>query len=52
MENFFNYITNPIPPDDVDIWLNVNNIITEKIEGEENNKLSASRAIGKKCTIM
>lgn len=28
------------------------NIITEKIEGEENNKFSSSRAIGKKCTIM
>jgi hypothetical protein len=32
MENFFNYITKPIPPDEVDIWLKVNNIIPEKME--------------------
>ena len=32
MENFFNYISNPLTPEDVDIWFRVNNIIPEKIE--------------------
>ena len=32
MENFFNYISKPIPPEDVDIWFKVNNIIPEKLE--------------------
>ena len=32
MENFFNYITKPIPTGDVDIWFKVNNIIPEKME--------------------
>lgn len=32
MENFFNYITKPVTPEDVDIWFRVNNIIPEKME--------------------
>lgn len=32
MENFFNYITKPLTPEDVDIWFKVNNIIPEKLE--------------------
>lgn len=32
MENFFNYITKPIKPEDVDIWFKINNIILEKLE--------------------
>ena len=32
MENFFNYITKPLPPEDVEIWFRVNNIIPEKME--------------------
>lgn len=32
MENFFNWITKPIPPEEVDVWFNVNNIIHEKSE--------------------
>ncbi len=32
MENFFNYITKPIPPEDVEVWFRVNNIILEKLE--------------------
>jgi hypothetical protein len=32
MENFFNYITKPLTPEDVDIWFRVNNIIPEKLE--------------------
>ena len=32
MENFFNYITKPLNPEDVDLWFRVNNIIPEKLE--------------------
>ena len=32
MDNFFNYITKPISPEDVDKWFRGNNIIPEKIE--------------------
>lgn len=32
MENFFNYITKPLNPEDVDIWFRANNIIPEKLE--------------------
>lgn len=32
MENFFNYVTKPLPPEDVDIWFKSNNIIPEKLE--------------------
>ena len=32
MENFFNYITKPLKPEDVDIWFKANNIIIEKLE--------------------
>lgn len=32
MENFFDYISKPMKPEDVDIWLRVNNIIPEKLE--------------------
>lgn len=32
MENFFNYISKPIPAEDVDIWFRVNNVIPEKLE--------------------
>lgn len=32
MENFFNYITKPVPQEDVDIWFRVNNILPEKME--------------------
>lgn len=31
MENFFNYITKPMKPDDVDVWFKVNNIYIEKL---------------------
>ena len=32
MENFFNYLTKTIPPEDVLKWLDANNIIYEKLE--------------------
>jgi len=32
MENFFNYITKPLSPEDVDLWFRSNNIIPEKLE--------------------
>ena len=32
MENFFNYISKPLEPEDVDVWFRVNNIIPEKLE--------------------
>lgn len=32
MENFFNWITKPIPNEEVVIWFSVNNMIYEKIE--------------------
>ena len=32
MENFFNYISKPLLPEDVDVWFRGNNIIPEKLE--------------------
>ena len=32
MENFFNWMSKPIPKEEVDIWFNVHNIINEKID--------------------
>jgi hypothetical protein len=32
MDNFFNYITKNLDPEEVDIWFRVNNIIPEKME--------------------
>ena len=32
MENFFNWLTKPIPSDEVEIWFNINNMSYEKIE--------------------
>jgi hypothetical protein len=32
MDNFFNYISKPLLPEDVDVWFRVNNIISEKLE--------------------
>ena len=32
MENFFNYISKPIPAEEVDIWFKMNNILPEKLE--------------------
>ena len=32
MENFFNYLSKPFPPEEVDIWFKRNNIIHEKME--------------------
>jgi len=32
MENFFNYLSKPLPSDEVDVWFRVNNIIPEKLE--------------------
>ena len=32
MENFFNYLSKPLPSDEVDSWFRVNNIIPEKME--------------------
>lgn len=32
MDNFFNYVSKPMPQEDVDIWFRVNNIIPEKLE--------------------
>ena len=32
MENFFNYISKPIPNEEVEIWFKINNIIPEKLE--------------------
>ena len=32
MENFFNYISKPVHPDDVQVWLNINNIKPEKVD--------------------
>ena len=32
MENFFNYISKPLTPEEVDLWFKSNNIIPEKME--------------------
>ncbi len=32
MENFFNYLSKPVPQDEVDIWFKRNNILYEKME--------------------
>jgi hypothetical protein len=32
MENFFNWLTKPIPHDEVEIWFNINNMSYEKID--------------------
>ena len=32
MENFFNYITNPLGDDEIDVWFKSNNICFEKLE--------------------
>lgn len=32
MENYFNYISKPIPNEDVELWFKVNNILFEKLE--------------------
>jgi len=32
MENFFNYISKPLLPEDVDLWFKSNNMISEKME--------------------
>lgn len=32
MENFFNYITKPLKPEEVDVWFRSNNIINEKMD--------------------
>jgi hypothetical protein len=32
MENFFNWVTKPIPKEDVEVWFSVNNLILEKSE--------------------
>ena len=32
MENFFNYITKPLNPEDVGLWFRINNVIPEKLE--------------------
>lgn len=32
MENFFNWMSKPVPKEEVDIWFNVHNIINEKVE--------------------
>lgn len=32
MDNFFNYITKNLDPEEVDVWFKVNNIIPEKME--------------------
>lgn len=31
MDNFFNYVSKPVPSEDVDVWIRVNNIIPEKM---------------------
>jgi hypothetical protein len=32
MENFFNWMSKPVPPDEITIWFNVHNLNYEKIE--------------------
>ncbi len=32
MENFFNWVMTPVPDDEVQVWLNINNVIPEKCE--------------------
>lgn len=32
MENFFNWISKPVKPEDIEVWFNVNNMIPEKGE--------------------
>jgi len=32
MENFFNYISKPVSPEDVDLWFRINNIYPEKMD--------------------
>ena len=32
MENFYNWITQPVPREEVEIWFNVHNIIPERVE--------------------
>jgi len=32
MENFYNWITQPVPKEEVEIWFNVHNIVPERVE--------------------
>ena len=32
MENFFNWISKPVKPEDIEVWFSVNNMIPEKGE--------------------
>lgn len=32
MENFFNYVTKPLKPEDVELWFRANNVTIEKLE--------------------
>ena len=32
MENFFNWVSKPVPKDEVQIWFNINNMSYEKVE--------------------
>lgn len=32
MENFFNWMSKPVPKEEIDIWFNVHNIVNEKVE--------------------
>jgi hypothetical protein len=32
MENFYNWITQPVPKEDVEIWFNIHNMIPERVE--------------------
>jgi hypothetical protein len=45
MENFFNYISKPLQPEDVDVWFRVNNIIPEKMELYSDFTLSLNNLI-------
>jgi len=31
MENFYNWITQPVPKEDVEIWFNIHNMIPERV---------------------
>lgn len=45
MENFYNWMSKPIPPNEVEVWFQVHNIIPEKVDLYGDIFLSLSRVI-------
>lgn len=45
MENFFNWMSKPVPPNEVEVWFQVHNIIPEKVDLYGDIFLSLSKVI-------